>query len=246
MRKRQLWRYGQSIALMLTAIIGGAQITSAETSTSPHYQATGLDFNAVSSSQNCSGQYCAVVSLGTTDSGDSKSANSSATFGPVTGSQPLLEVITDPGVSDLGVLTTERTATKTTTIKVRTYLSSGYIMQIVGAPPKYGNHTLAALTSPTASSPGTEQFGINAVANTTPSVGADVVQVPSGEFSFGVLNDDYKTPNKFKYIDGDTVAHSNSTSGETDYTISMIVNISGKTPAGHYSGDYAAVVTPVY
>jgi hypothetical protein len=164
----------------------------------------------------------------------------------VTESDPLLEVIVDPGVSNLGTLTAEQTAYKTSIVRVRSYLSNGYILQVFGNPPKYGGHTLSTPSTPSSSVPGTEQFGINAALNTTPSVGADAVQVPSNETSFGVVNDDYKIPNKFKYVNGGEVARSLTESGQTDYTISMIVNISNATPAGHYSGDFSVVVTPFY
>jgi len=177
-----------------------------------------------------------------------KSATSTAKFGSIsaTDSDPLLEVIVDSGASNLGTLTTESTAYKSMTVRVRTYLSDGYVLQIVGNPPKYGDHTLATPTTPTSALPGTEQFGINATTNTTPNVGADPLQVPSSQTSFGVVNDNYKLANKFQYISGDEVARSESESGRTDYTISMIVNVSNSTPAGHYTGDFSAVVIPVY
>lgn len=178
--------------------------------------------------------------------GESTGSSNSASFGPITPDEPLLEVITIPGQSFLGDLSSTQTATKTTTVKVRSYLSNGYVIRVSGNPPKYGNHTLSTPAVPVASSMGTEQFGINVVANTSPSVGANPVQVPSGQFSFGTAEPGYNTPNLFKYTNGDVIARSTVASGQTDYTISMIVNISNLTPAGHYTGDFAAVVIPVY
>jgi hypothetical protein len=248
MRKQELWR-SVKVVLLLAAILGfGAPVAMAETSSSAHYQVTGTEFNAVSNSQACSTQYCARASIGDMTADTGKSSTSTAQFGSIsaTDSDPLLEVIVDPGASNLGTLTTESTAYKSMTVRVRTYLSDGYVLQIVGNPPKYGDHSLATPTTPTSALPGTEQFGINAINNTTPNVGADPLQVPSNQTSFGVVNDDYKMANKFKYISGDEVARSNSESGRTDYTVSMIVNISNATPAGHYTGDFSAVVTPLY
>lgn len=72
------------------------------------------------------------------------------------------------------------------------------------------------------------------------------VQIPDASTSFGFVADDYKIPNRFKYVSGDVVGRSLKATGRTDYTISFAVNISGATPAGRYSGDYAAVVIPVY
>jgi len=247
MQKRKLWGYAKGILLVVAIISAGASTVGAETSSSTHYQMTDTEFSAMSNKLNCSANYCAKASIGDMSAQAGKSPSSTASFGAIAAdSDPLLEVIVDPGVSELGTLTTERTAYKTATVRVRTYLSSGYILQINGSPPKYAGHTLSTPTTPTSSAMGTEQFGINAVANTTPGVGTDPAQVPSDQTSFGVVNDNYKIQNKFKYTSGDQVARSDSASGRTDYTISFIVNVSNSTPAGHYSGDFSAVVTPVY
>lgn len=247
MRKRGLRRLVKLALLAVVIISSHVGTALAETSKSSHYQTSETQFGPISNTQNCSTSYCAQASIGDITAGDSKSvAGSSAKFGTVTDANPLLEVIVDPGLSNLGTLTTEHTATKTMTVRVRTYLSDGYMLQIVGDPPKYGGHTLATPTTPTASTPGTEQFAINAVANSTPNIGANPVQVPSDQFSFGVVNDNYKTQNLFKYSSGDVVAHSVTESGQTDYTISMIINISNATPAGHFAGDFSAVAIPIF
>ena len=248
MRKGRLSRHYRLLVLPVLLVLGFAPAALAESSTSSsaHYQVMQTQFGAGDTSQSCSAQYCAKASIGSLVAGSSSNGSSTATFGSVTGSDPLLEVIVGTGGGQLGTLSSSSTAAATMTVHIRTYLSDGYTLQIVGDPPKYGNHTLTALSSLADSTPGTEQFGINAVANTTPNVGANPVQVPDDKTSFGVVNDNYKIANKFMYHSGDTVAHSNSSSGETDYTITMVINISDTTPAGHYSGDFAAVVIPVY
>lgn len=232
------------LAVFIPLGIGGTAV--AVTSSSSHYKVTETQFTSGTTVQSCSGSYCAKVSIGDAAVGDAANTSNVAQFGSITNSDPLLEVIVTAGQSNLGTLTTETTATKTTTVKIRNYLSGGYVLQIVGAPPKFNGHTLDTSDTPVQSVPGTEQFGINAVANTNPIVGANLVQVPSDQVSFGAVYDNYKNPNLFMFTSGDNVAHSTSSSGETDYTISMIVNISSGTPAGHYSGDFAAVVIPVY
>lgn len=246
MQERGVLHYAKLILLTVIIISSEASTVVAQTSSSANYQVTESEFSAMSNRQNCSAAYCAKASIGDMSGGTSKSPTSSAKFGPVQEGEPLLEVIVEPGESNLGTLTTERTAFKTATVRVRNYLSEGYILQIVGNPPKYKNHTLNTPTTPTAALPGTEQFGINAITNTVPGVGADPLQIPSSQTSFGKVNDDYRVQNKFKYRSGDEVARSNSESGRTDYTISMIVNVSNQTPAGHYLGDFSAVVIPVY
>lgn len=246
MQKRGLDRGAKLVLLMM--VIAGSSVTAvfAETSNSNNYQVTETEFGAGSMQENCSDQYCARTSIGDIGAGEGASSGSTATFGSITNDEPLLEVIVDPGNSNLGTLDAEHTATKTMVVRIRSYLSNGYVLQITGDPPKFENHTLDAPSIPTAASPGTEQFAINAVANTSPTVGANPVQVPSDQFSFGTVDDDYDNPNLFKYFSGDVVARSTRSSGRTDYTITMIVNISNTTPAGRFSGDYSAVVIPVY
>lgn len=240
--------FGISATLLGMAVVAGFSTLPAFalSSTSQNYQIVEQEFGAGSSLESCSGQYCARTSIGDLAVGSATSQTISAEFGSITPSEPSLEVIIDPGVSNLGELSTETTASKTMIVRVRSYLSNGYYMQINGEPPKYGDHTLATPSSPTASTPGVEQFAINLVANTVPSVGAGPVQVPSSEFSFGEIEPAYATANLFKYSNGEIVARSDTESGRTDYTVSMIVNISSATPAGKYNGDFSAVVVPAF
>ena len=243
MQKWKLGRYLRPILFAVFAVVGTAGSAFATTSTSPNYQVTETQFG--SSQESCSGQYCARASIGDPTSG-TPTGNSTAEFQTIPDNEPTLEVIIEAGASNLGVLTTETTATKITTIRVRNYLSGGYVLQIIGSPPKFGDHTLATSGQPTASRPGTEQFGINAVANTSPNVGVNPVQVPEGATIFGAVNDNYSIPNLFKYTSEDVIGRGLTDTGRTDYTVSMIVNISNSTPAGHYTGDFAAVVIPAY
>lgn len=241
-------REGIGLVLFAVAVVAiGASPALAQVSTSPNYQVTETQFNSGASLNSCSSGYCARVSIGDVGTGDSGTpGKSTAEFGPVTPDLPSLEVIVDPGISSLGTLTTETPGYKTMVVRVKSYLSNGYTLQINGTPPKYGNYLLNTPTSPTSSQPGTEQFGINVVDNSTPDVGANLVQVPDAETSFGQAMPNYSQPNKFMYNSGDVVAFSNRSSGRTDYTVSMLVNIAGNTPAGQFVGDYAAIVIPIY
>ena len=87
---------------------------------------------------------------------------------------------------------------------------------------------------------------INLVANTIPEVGANPVLQPSEEDGTSLVQPAYNTPNVYKYVNGDTIATSQETSGGADFTITMIVNISNSTPAGQYAGDFSAVILPYY
>lgn len=234
--------YASVATLIILVLIGVfTHNTFALTSSSPNYQITETEFGASSLQEGCSTDYCATVSIG--DVGASSSATS-AEFGNVEYTDPVLEVIIEPGTSNLGVLTTESTATKTALIKIRNYLSGGYTLQIIGDPPKFEGHTLAAPISPIESVPGTEQFGINLTKNTLPAAGEYPVQVPEGQEIFGVAEEGYGSPNLFQYVSGATVGRGVTESGQTHFTITMMVNIANNTPAGQYSGDFLAVVVP--
>lgn len=170
-----------------------------------------------------------------------------AQSGPVTTNDPTLTFSVTDSTVNLGSLSTSITRTDTATFKVLNYTSYGYIVQIIGSPPDNGAHTLTAMSSATASSAGTEQFGVNLVANTSPtSFGADPLQVPSSSFSFGQAANGYDTTNTYKYVSGNTIAKSTQSSGETDYTIAYIANIANNTPGGSYSGSQTLVCTGTY
>lgn len=245
MRKQRLWGWS-GLALVVALAVGvvaNASQVMAQNPSSSNYQMIETEFGATSTLESCSQQYCAKASIG--EMGKSSGATAPE-FGEAKYSEPILEMIITPGESNLGTLTTEDTATKITSIKIRNYMSGGYILQIIGDPPKYDGHPLNTPTTPTASKPGTEQFGMNIVANTTPGVGADPKQAPADKGIFGEGEPGYATTNMFKYQSGDVFARSVQDSGGTDYTISMIVNISNSTPSGHYSGDFSAVLIPAY
>jgi hypothetical protein len=216
-------------------------------SSSTNYQVNEVFFGAGGALSNCSANYCSKQSLGETSVGNPSSTNYQAHAGFNTDRTPFLQFIVNGVNTDIGVLSTGSTTTTTATFSVKNYLSSGYQVITVSNPPKYNAYTMHNLTSPSASVAGSEQFGINLRHNTSPtSFGTDPVQVPSGAFSFGAAATGYNTPNQYKYVPGDTIALSNSSSGETDYTISYIYNISVITPGGTYKFDDVLVATATF
>jgi hypothetical protein len=244
MRKQRVLGYVLLVGLTVSTAFSGATTAWAVTSSSENYQVTEMQFG--NTQESCSDTYCAQASIGDPTAGN-KMTNSTANFEDITNNEPFLDMIVEPGESNLGVLSTEKTATKTTSIKIRSYLiADGYTLQIIGTPPKFDGHTLATPSEPTVSKPGVEMFGINVVANTTPNVGTNPIQVPADQQEFGVVEDMYKTPNKFMYESEGVIARGKTDSGRTDYTVSMVVNISSSTPAGKYTGDFIAMLVPAY
>ncbi|HRK40523.1 MAG TPA: hypothetical protein PLN95_00375 [Candidatus Saccharibacteria bacterium] len=230
--------------LALLFVIGISTPASATSSSSENFQVVETEFN--SSDEQCSGQYCARSSIGDLSISGTTGTGSTATFDSLTENEPLLEVIVEAGQSSVGTLSPDQPTTKTAIVKIRSYLTGGYILQLAGDPPKFGTHSIDAMTTAAASNPGTEQFGINLVENNSPVAGADPVQVPADQQTFGIVDGDYDDVNQFRYVSEDVLASSTLDWGQTHYTITMLINVSNLTPAGHFSGDYGVIVTPYY
>jgi hypothetical protein len=196
--------------------------------------------------ESSSTNFTAQDSLGAVGVGESAGTLYGQIAGATTTNDPTLTFIVDNATVNLGSLSTSLTRSGTATFRVLNYTSYGYLVQIIGDPPDNGGHTLSDLSSATASTTGTEQFGINLKNNATPDVGADPVQVPDSSFSFGAAASGYNTADLFKYVSGDTIATADQSSGRTDYTISYIANISTNTPGGSYSGGQTLVVVGTY
>ena len=235
---------GACIYVLTPSSAGAAQSSSTNYSVDEAFFGTGGELNA------CSTSYCAKQAAGETGIGNTSSTNYSAQAGFNTDRQPSLTFIVSGSDADLGILSTISTATASGTFSVKSYLSGGYVVQLASDPPTTQGpnaHTLSAPATPTASSPGTEQFGMNLAANTSPiTFGADPVQVPYSTFSFGTVSPGYNTPNLYKYVKGDTIASSAKSSGQTDYTVSYIYNTASLTPSGEYRFNQILVATGTF
>ncbi|MBI5357469.1 hypothetical protein HZB74_01330 [Candidatus Saccharibacteria bacterium] len=178
--------------------------------------------------------------------GESTSTNYGTQSGSTTTSDPRLVCTVNSGSLNLGALSTSVTVTGTASFSVLNYTAYGYNVTILGNPPNNGAHSLNALASNASSATGTEQFGINLKDNSTPDIGAEAVQVPSGSFSFGAAATNYNIADSFRYVSGETIAQAPKSSGQTDYTISYIVNTSIDTPGGSYLGNQTLLCTGTY
>lgn len=130
----------------------------------------------------------------------------------------------------LGTLTTSSTGSGTSSMTVSTNGASGYAVTVNGTTLTSGSNTITALTSPTASSQNNKQFGLNLVANTTPSVGSAVSGTGTGTAASG-----YNTSNSYKFVTGETVASATGPTNSNTFTVSYIANVDGSTAAGSYS-----------
>lgn len=236
------------LAIVITTMIAlSPGLASAAQSSSSNYQVNEVFFGAGGELNACSTNYCSKQSAGETAVGQTKSANYQARAGFNTDRSAYIEFSVSNTNVNLGTLTSAATKTTTATFSIKAYLSHGYTVINASDPPQNNNYTMHNLTTPTSSSAGTEQFGINLVANTSPTTfGANPVQNPDSSFAFGQVAADYSSANLYKYIKGDTVAFSTASSSSTDYTVSYVFNVSNVTPGGTYIMRHVLVATATY
>ncbi len=249
-----------AVVALMPAIAFAQQASSTNYSVNEAFFGTGGQLCDPGVSGN-STNYCAKTSAGELGVGNTSSTNYQAQGGFNTNREEYIELVmnnaTECGTTasltqNLGILSTSTRATTMMYFSVKTYLSnSGYVVRTVGAAPTVtsgASHTLATPNSGAGTNPaGTEQFGINLVANTTPAIGVNPVQYPSGSYSFGQAATGYDTANSFRYVNGEAIANSNGkSSGTTCYTMSYLFNINGRTPAGEYKFNQSLVATSTY
>lgn len=229
----------------------------AQTSTSPSYRVEEAQFGSGGEVESCSGnQFCAQTSLGSLGVGSASSTNFDVQAGFLTESEPFLEMIVSSTPVDLGLLDPGTTATGSSTFVVRTYVSEAYTVVTMSDPPTNGGEQLDPMATPSAPTPGTEQFGINVVFNdelcgVNCDVGANPVNQPNNNFADGEAASGYDSDGMFKYSVGDVIAQSAATVGNqavglTEYTISYIANISPITAGGTYLMEHILVAVPTF
>jgi hypothetical protein len=175
--------------------------------------------------------------------GEASSGNYQIAAGSTTTNDPTLSFVVSNPDANFSIFSPTQPSVATATFSVLNYTSWGYAAQIFGSPPTNGSHTIAAMSSQDISRPGTEQFGINLVANSSPSFGANP---DNGQFGFGSIDLDYNQGDHFQYISPDIIASAPKSSGKTIYTISYLVNVSSVTPGGQYTSDQTIVITGTY
>jgi len=235
-----------SLAMAFFVVTG---IVIAQQSSSTNYGINEFIFGAGGSIDPASTNYSALATIGETAVGNLSSTTYQAYGGFQTTDLPFLEMLVASQSVDMGILNETTTGSGTATFSVKTYLASGYTVTSTGGPPTLVGDTefIDAMAAQAASSQGTSQFGFNLTSNTTPtSFGADPVQVPSSSFSFGAADNNYDDTNLYRYVDGEQIAYSNSSSGETDYTIAYIMNVEAIEAAGLYRMLHAIIATSTF
>lgn len=241
------------VCLLLLLIAFPVQVVLAQCppgvqSCSSGYQVDQTFFGSGGQIEACSTQFCSKQSLGELSVGETNSANFRAYAGFNTTDAPYIEFVVTGANIDLGYISTSAASTGTGTFYVRAWQAGSYVVRTESDPPTnpQGGYQITPLSSPTASAPGTEQFGINLVDNSSPDVGAAAQQSPDATFSFGQAATGYNTVNQFKYVKSDVIAQAPSSTSVTIYTISYLYNISEVTPSGRYIFTHNLVATGTY
>jgi hypothetical protein len=133
--------------------------------------------------------------------------------------------------TDMGTLASDKTLYAQSQMAVGTNATGGFAITVSGIPPSAGTNSIDGLTTPTVSQPGTNQFGINLVANDAPYVGSN----PVGPWANAVPMPDYDLANHYKYTSGDVVAYSPHVSLMRKFTISYVINSADSLPPGVYA-----------
>lgn len=253
-------RYAFALAgllLLLPAPSVLAVCPAGSQSCSTTYRVDQTFFGSGGTDQNaCSGSYCAKQTAGELGVGNTCGTSYCATAGFNTTDDPFLEFVVTGNNIDLGYLDTASTKTANGTFSVRAWESGGYSVTTESNPPTNtgpAGQYLTAMSGQNSSIPGSEQFGINLVANLTTApcnapanFGADPQQIPDATFSFGQVDSSYDDCGQFKYAKGDRVAYATKSTSVTTYTISYIFNINDATPSGSYVFNHILVATGAY
>lgn len=233
---------------LVMAVFGLALISGQAAHADPPLQSANYRFDESSLGaggliQSSSSNFQSSSSIGDLGIGDATSSNFQIEAGSQTTDDPALSFSVNGTVS-FDPFSSSAAATGTSTFSVSNYTSYGYVVQIAGNAPTNGANSIDAMSSTGSSSPGTEQFGINLVANTAPtSFGANPAY---GMFASGAAAANYGTANQYRYVSGETIASAGESSGVTTYTISYIINVGNLTPAGQYTSNQTLIVTGTY
>lgn len=168
----------------------------------------------------------------------------SSTAGQVTVTASVDETLTftlAASAVSLGTITASSTGSGTSTMTAATNAGSGYAITVNGSTLTSGANTITALAAKTASSQGTEQFGINLKDNATPNIGTEV----SGTGS-GVASSNYNSADQYRFVSGDTVASAAAATNSNTYTVSYIANSGSNTEPGSYTTTLTYIMSATF
>ncbi len=167
----------------------------------------------------------------------------------VTGStQPTLSFSLGSATCSLGHFSPTQTMACTHTMSAASNADDGYVVSYIPTTTLTSSpYTIDAMASQAGSTVGSEQFGMNLVANTTAGshTASDFGAGPSG--GSGTVLSGYQTTDQFKFdVSGADIAATTAPSNPTVYTVSFIANIGYTTEAGAYSTPVTYAIVASY
>ena len=130
---------------------------------------------------------------------------------------------------NLGNLLSSATSSAQSQLVTATNAQNGLVLSYTGSTMTSGNNIINAISPRDVSRPGASQFGLNMVANTTPSIGVN----PQGPGS-GVPTAGYNQPNFYQFVSGDTLVTTTTADDFREFTASYIVNRTSNQTVGVY------------
>lgn len=235
--------------LLVFIIVFSVSSTSRAQYSGSTYKIEEAQVGAVGSDNELDGTaYQGTATVGDTVVGNVTGSVFQAYGGFETTSTPHLEMAVLTTTVNVGTLDPAVVKTGTAQFAVRSYLTSGYNVYTIGTTPTNENSdTIPSLASGGTSTPGTSQFGYNLRANTSPvAFGTTVQQVPDASFSFGQVDANYNIDGTFRHVNGERIAYTTSSSGESIYTMAYIFNVNSIQGAGLYQFLQSIVVVATY
>ena len=130
---------------------------------------------------------------------------------------------------DLGELSSTQTRSGTSQMMAATNAQDGYNITLSGITMTSGINQIDALSSTDVSRPGVSQFGLNLMANSTPSVG-EAVNGP-GQAN---ASPNYALVDRYRFVPGETLVQQTLPDEVRKFTVSYISNVPATQPPGLY------------
>jgi hypothetical protein len=138
-------------------------------------------------------------------------------------------------IVNMGDISDQQTSIATSQFLGATNATGGYSVSVTGTTLTSGNNTISALSTPTPSIVGQDQFGMNLRVNDVPSFGSD----PFGQIDplspTPVIAANYDTPNLYTFNNGDSLVSIPRPSLPVTYTVGYITNVAAGQPVGVYT-----------
>lgn len=144
------------------------------------------------------------------------------------------------------------TALASSQMAASTNAQYGYSITVQGTTLTAGSNTITPMATAASSVRGTAQFGMNLVANTSPTIGADISATSNGTDLKGRALTGYNTSNTFRFVAGAATPVADSAQGGAGptnaqiYTVSYIVNVPGNQLPGTYATTLTYICTPTF